>query len=331
MYNRLCRVLEKHQKRRVNYILNKKIKYYTKESFQFLGILVFGLIAITLLIFIKYKPVYKVTLSGETIGSVKNKEQIENAMNEYLNQKDEQIAFITLKQKPEFQLTFVENSIKTNEENVLLAIKDSTIITYKMYAITLANKQKAVVSTLEEAQKVIEEIKAEFNQDLELDLKVSEIYDDEKITVESVETAIASINNDSIIKEKLSSTVNGITLSKPVSGTITSRYGRRSSGYHTGLDIANKTGTPIKPVAKGTVTFAGWKGSYGNLVIVSHGKGVETYYAHCSKIYASKGQEVSTNDTISLVGSTGNSTGPHLHLELRVNGQTVNPQKYIYK
>lgn len=315
----------------MNYILNKKIKYYTKESFRLLGILVFGLIAITLLIFIKYKPVYKVTLSGQEIGSVNNKEEIENAINNYINQEDEQIAFVTLKQEPEYKLAFVESSKKTNEENVLLAIKDCATITYKMYAITLANEQKAVVSTFEDAQKVVEKIKSEFNQDLELDLKIVEMYDDEKITVETVENAIASLNNDSVIKEKLASTINGITLSKPVSGTITSRYGRRSSGYHTGLDIANKTGTPIKAVAQGIVTYAGWKGSYGNLVIVSHGNGVETYYAHCSKINVYVGQNVSNEDTIALVGSTGNSTGPHLHLEIKVNGQTQNPQKYLYK
>ncbi len=104
---------------------------------------------------------------------------------------------------------------------------------------------------------------------------------------------------------------------------------RKSS--HTGLDIAASTGTPIKVVASGTVTFASNKGSYGNVVKVNHGNGIETWYAHTSKMYVSEGQKVEAGTVIAAVGSTGNSTGPHLHFELRMNGQHVNPQKYLYK
>ena len=89
-------------------------------------------------------------------------------------------------------------------------------------------------------------------------------------------------------------------------------------------------GTDIKVVSKGTITFAGRAGSYGNLVKVDHGNGVETWYGHCSKIYANVGDEVKAGDVIAAVGSTGNSTGPHLHFEIRINGATVNPQKYVY-
>ena len=104
-------------------------------------------------------------------------------------------------------------------------------------------------------------------------------------------------NKKSREEQKAISTVNGIQLAvRPISGTITSRYGARSSrrsGAHTGLDIAAKTGTPIKVTTDGSVTFAGRSGSYGYLVKVSHGNGVETWYAHCSKLYVSKGQAVS--------------------------------------
>ena len=125
----------------------------------------------------------------------------------------------------------------------------------------------------------------------------------------------------------------GISLIRPISGTITSRFGARSSirsSAHTGLDISAPTGTPIKAAASGTVTFAGWKGSYGYMLVISHGSGVQTYYAHCNKLYASVGQTVSQGETIAAVGSTGNSTGPHLHLEVRVNGVAYNPQNYVY-
>ena len=125
----------------------------------------------------------------------------------------------------------------------------------------------------------------------------------------------------------------GISLAKPVSGIISSRFGVRSSirsSAHTGLDIATSTGTPVKAAAAGTVTFAGWKGSYGNLMVITHSNGVQTYYGHCSKLYLSAGATVSQGQTIAAVGSTGNSTGPHLHFEIRVNGIAYNPQNYLY-
>lgn len=262
---------------------------------------------------------------------VKCNTEMQDLIENYLNQDDEQIAFVTLKEQPEYKLAFVENNTTTNEDDVFLAVKESTIITYRMYEITLEGQQKAIVATLEEAQAVVDEIKQEFQQDLELDLRITEIFDNNRITPQTVAVAVAKVNDDEIIKTKLESTVNGITLSKPITGTITSRFGRRSSGYHTGLDIANTLGTPIQPASSGTVTYAGWKGSYGNLVIISHGNGIETYYAHCNDIYVSNGQTVSIKDIIATVGTTGNSTGPHLHLEVRVNGNYVNPQKYLYK
>lgn len=301
---------------------------------RFTGILVFGLSILLLLFLIKFKPVYKVTLLGETIGVIENKENINNAIAEYTQKTAENVAFITIKEMPKYELQFVDSMTRTNEEEVLLAVEETAVTTYRMYAIVLENNQKAIVSSIEEAEEVVEDIKAELNQDLELDLKIMEIYDSNEISVETVETALAKVNDDDVIQEKLKekeSTVNGVVLHTPVTGTITSRFGSRARGYHTGLDIATTTGTPISVAASGTVTYAGWQGGYGNLVIISHGNGVETYYAHCSKIYVTVGQEVSSGETIAAVGSTGNSTGPHLHLEIRVNGNIMNPQNYLYK
>ena len=92
----------------------------------------------------------------------------------------------------------------------------------------------------------------------------------------------------------------------------------------------NSTGTDIKVVSSGVVTFAGKSGSYGNIVKIDHGEGIETWYAHCSKLYVQNGEKVEAGDVIAAVGSTGNSTGPHLHFEIRINGETINPQKYVY-
>ncbi|HHV95288.1 MAG TPA: peptidoglycan DD-metalloendopeptidase family protein [Clostridiaceae bacterium] len=115
----------------------------------------------------------------------------------------------------------------------------------------------------------------------------------------------------------------------PSRGTISSRFGQRWSSTHTGIDIAASKGTPIKAADSGLVTFAGWKGSYGNLIIIDHENGYVTYYTHCNTINVKKGQRVARGDTIGTVGSTGNATGPHLHFEVRKNGVPVNPLDYL--
>ncbi|MBC8536918.1 LysM peptidoglycan-binding domain-containing M23 family metallopeptidase [Feifania hominis] len=120
------------------------------------------------------------------------------------------------------------------------------------------------------------------------------------------------------------------TFRRPLSGTITSRFGvKRGKSYHTGLDIAAKRGTVIVAADGGTVTFAGWSGNYGKLVKIDHGNGLVTYYAHCDTLLVSKGDKVAKGESIAKVGSTGNSTGPHLHLEVRKNGKPVNPTNYV--
>lgn len=115
----------------------------------------------------------------------------------------------------------------------------------------------------------------------------------------------------------------------PLKGRITCLYGGRHDKFHHGLDIASPIGTPIKTVDNGKVIFAGWKSIYGLTVIISHDDGRKTLYGHCSKILVGKGQRVLTGQTIAEVGSTGRSTGPHLHFEVYEGGKTVNPLVYL--
>ena len=115
----------------------------------------------------------------------------------------------------------------------------------------------------------------------------------------------------------------------PVNGTVVSGFGWRWGRMHEGIDISASSGTPIWAAAAGTVIHAGWLGGYGNLVVVDHGDGLATAYAHASAILVGVGQLVSQGETVSLVGSTGNSSGPHLHFEVRVNGVAVDPLLYL--
>lgn len=120
----------------------------------------------------------------------------------------------------------------------------------------------------------------------------------------------------------------------PYNGTISSRFGwrifRGSYDYHTGIDFAGPRGSLIVASDGGTVTKAGWNGSYGYCVIINHGNGVQTLYGHCSKLLVSVGDKVAQGEAIGRVGSTGRSTGPHVHFEVRVNGKAVNPANYLW-
>ena len=127
----------------------------------------------------------------------------------------------------------------------------------------------------------------------------------------------------------------GVTLIKSISSgyTITSRFGWRSRDNHPGLDVAAPKGTAIKAAAGGTVIFAGSGspyGGYGNIVVIQSNSSTAIRYAHCSKIYVRRGEVVEQGQVIAAVGSTGISTGNHLHFEIRYNGKKIDPQKYVY-
>lgn len=117
-------------------------------------------------------------------------------------------------------------------------------------------------------------------------------------------------------------------LAWPVQGTITSRFGPRWGTYHRGVDIGAPHGTPVIAADSGMVIFAGWNGGYGNLVKIAHGSNMQTWYAHLSEFAVSTGQEVKKGDVIGYVGSTGRSTGPHLHFEVHVDGVAKDPLSF---
>ena len=123
--------------------------------------------------------------------------------------------------------------------------------------------------------------------------------------------------------------VSGSGLMWPVRGRVTSNYGRRWGRLHAGIDIGAPKGTPIRAAKAGTVRFAGQMSGYGNVVILDHGGGLSTLYGHQSRLGSRRGQKVDQGQTIGYVGSTGRSTGNHLHLEVRINGSPQNPRRYL--
>lgn len=286
---------------------------------------------------------YEIKVGQKTVGYIKEKNEINNYIESTIN-KNENIAFIDLKEDVSYNLKLVSRK-ENNKENVITQIEDNLNIEYTTYAITYNKENIAYTSTMEKAEEVIDDLE---NAKIDTDnVGILQVYSDsyEEIKADSSEeiikklsTAIEEKKTEKNIKiAKNNNSNNSIFTVKPISGVITSRYGHRSSPggigstNHKGMDISAKAGTTIKAAATGTVKFAGYKGSLGNLVIIESEKGIETYYGHCSKIYVKKGQKVTAGDKIAAVGQTGAATGPHLHLEIHVNGKVINPQKYLYK
>lgn len=314
----------------------RKLKFYTKEILKFFNITLIALGFIIAIVLIKYKPMYEVKISGEEVGYINNKEALNEIIKTNIeNYNGKNIEKVELTKNPEYELKLVEKTTENNESEIIIALQKEVEITYKYYEIALNSEIIENVDSLENAEQIVNEIKDITQEEILLTVNEKMTTNIEEMTTNTIEVAKTNIIEKlNIDTTQPISNINGIKIATlPITGSISSRYGVSSSiraSTHTGLDIAAKTGTPINVVADGTVTFAARNGAYGNLVKIEHGNGVETWYAHTSKMYVKVGQKVKAKDVIAAVGNTGNSTGPHLHLEVRINGKHVNPQQYLY-
>ncbi len=330
----------------------KNTVIHLRTSFKFALLLIIGIAMISFLVFVVYKPMYSVTLNGEFLGYTSDKSELQSKISEYTKSGDSQtVAFVEIDTLPEYKMCLLKKGLTANDSEILSKVVSTGTPYYKYYAILENGVEKCWVSTYEESEGIISQLK-EKNSSNKDNVSYVVKYDTQLVELTNTETAVASLYTAPVVNKKVPTTTstgkNTITytnsslglasIQQPISGRITSRFGVNSrirSSAHTGLDIANASGTPILPIAPGTVTYSGRKGSYGLMVIISHGKNdkgqkIESYYAHCSRLNVSVGDRVDTNSIIGFVGSTGNSTGPHLHLEIRINGKATNPQNYLY-
>ena len=211
------------------------------------------------------------------------------------------------------------------------------------------DKQEEVNTSKESAQN----IKNKMDELIELESKINSILgsEAEKLPISrgvgGISTPTSYVNADEAIK-RLNDTFSKLKAYElaqrkipsilPCVGSFTSQFGSRSNPFgkkstetHEGIDIANSTGTPIKAAADGVVTYSDWKNGYGNVVIISHGNGYESFYGHNSQLKVKEGTQVKRGDLIALMGSTGRSTGPHCHFEIRLNSNPIDPFKLIKK
>ena len=334
----------------------KKIFIRIRSLLKLFLLLSTAILIIISIFAIVFKPIYSVTLNGEHIGYCKDKVKLQNRINDYMENGDEStdnknLAFISIDHMPSYKMCLLKRGITTNDDEIFKEIVKDGVCYYKYYAIVDDDDEKVYVSSFEKAEKVIKELKNKESNNIK-DLSIIEKYETKLKKLTNVDKAVSKLYERKPVvrvassssyssrggvatgRHMSSSKINlGISLSRPISGRISSRFGAMSrvrSGAHTGLDISAPYGTRIKAAAAGRVVFAGYKGAYGNMIAIDHGKGVMTYYAHCSSLKASVGTYVSQGTVIAAVGSTGNSTGNHLHLEVRVNGVAYNPQNYLY-
>ncbi len=334
----------------------KKVLIHTRRSMKLIVLISVSLLFILGIVTSFYKISYSVSIDGEMLGYTDNKSKLQSQINDYIeNGENENTAFVQVDNLPEYNICLLKRDVNSDDDKIFDTIKSTGITYYRYYAILENQEEKAYVSNFSDAEAIVSKLKEQDSSNIE-NITISEKYETElkdmatvedtvaKLYVKPKKIVVASSKNTNINKTS-TGTVNtatnisgnkvslGVSLIRPVSGIISSRFGVRSSirsSAHTGLDIATSTGTPVAAAASGTVTFSGWKGSYGYLMVITHSNGVQTYYGHCSKLYYQAGATVSQGQAIAAVGSTGNSTGPHLHFEIRVNGVAYNPQSYVY-
>lgn len=263
-----------------------------------------------------------VLLSGELMNFISNQNLIKQAAN-YDNNLIEEVELL----KSTLQTEKVEvEQVKSQKETKTAQLQ------------SLKGQKEVKAANLTEEQKELEKQLADFKAQAEkyAELERQAIAKEEaarKAAAEASKNNSNNSNNSSVVKNPYSG--GKVAWPCPASSRITSQYGYRIlfgvRDFHTGIDIGASTGTNIVAAESGTVILAnyGWNGGYGNYIIISHGNGLTTRYAHASKLYVSAGQTVSRGQVIAGVGSTGNSTGPHLHFEVRINGNNVDPKPYL--
>jgi murein DD-endopeptidase MepM/ murein hydrolase activator NlpD len=338
----------------------RKVQKNRMENKGVLSTLKFILITTTMFVLIlsavvvtvlnMYKPTLKVTLNNKFLGYFANEEEFEDVYNTLVAEKkqlDPEVK-VYLESEPAFEDAYIRDALIA-KQNVYTALREEIKTEFTIYHVNINDKKEMTFNNKDDANKYVEDLKKEVP-------KVKSEVICEKVNALSEMTSLEVANN--IFKDVVSrnkpvivrqptyyppATTTSATASADIASVaaaqggiwptttryISSPYGWRGASMHTGIDLAGPRGLPIYAYKSGLVTFSGWNGNYGYMVKVDHGNGVSTWYAHSSQLLVNAGDTVSQGQTIALMGSTGWSTGSHLHFEIRINGGAVNPYPYI--
>jgi len=294
-----------------------------------------------------YTPTYRAKINDNVVGYFKTEAEFDEIFEVISNEKkaDGVEVKVYLESDPTFELSYVRKSV-LEEQNLYTEVRDIAKSEYTIYNVMVKDKAEMTFTSKESAENYVKDLKKN-TTGVNIEVKSEKVAELNNIT--DAEKA-KNIYNDlvsrykPVVKKKVvkkktsggSGTYKGTSSSystnanvnggiKPTSGIYTQYY----SGSHRGIDIANKIGTPIYAYKGGKVIYAKWQNGYGYLVRIQHDGNVVTYYAHLSAFNVREGDTVATGQKIGEMGSTGWSTGPHLHFEIRVNNVPINPYPYI--
>lgn len=296
---------------------------------------------------------YEVYVKGKAVACIKDINTGEQITNEIYSELVNRYDGLKIDEETIYKSVIASNSAQSNKEDIKDNIIKALNTKIKAVEMTVDGNRVALLANIEEGEKVMEELKAHYSsKTAENKLKFKGISS--VVKYNSVDAYISEIDDIGATVEKLiANTDQGLTpgvklayeketsvpsnsskvvsMMAPSRGRISSLYGERWGRMHEGIDIAADTGSPIYAAMDGKVIYSGWINGYGKVVKIQHQGNLQTVYGHCSVLRVSEGKYVKQGEHIADVGSTGNSTGPHVHFEVLVNGKPVNPYPYIYK
>lgn len=301
-----------------------KIRFHLKRGLNLILTLLFTASLFTLLMFLIYRPTYKISFKGKFIGYSRDVFNIKNKIQESIFNGDDEVAYYQIDEKPEYEFTFMKAQFVPDDEKIIEEIKEEATPVYKTYAVKENDEIKARVATYSEASKILSELKKKESDNLE-DITIELQYEKEEPKL---------VKTDKVVADLYVEKPEPVSFTLPVgTGIISTKFLDPYYGFgiHKGIDIATYGGEsiPMRAAASGTVVSCGWDGQYGNVLEIDHGGGVITLYAHASSLSVSNGETVSAGQYIGDTGSTGLSTGNHLHFEVIYNGIKLNPEYYI--
>ncbi|WP_373897257.1 peptidoglycan DD-metalloendopeptidase family protein [Haloimpatiens sp. FM7315] len=298
--------------------------------------------------FFKYSCIkvdaYEVFLNSNFLGVLDNKEE-RNTLVSLLS--EELKKQFTLKSINKFNVKNLElKKVKISLSKLNVEPKDEMEIVSKGILNAMDRVKVEFVATIEETKQIEPSTVVKSSKDIIIGKrKIKEngekgikklskeiLVKDNKIVAKKIirEKVIKPCKDKVILIGSKKPTVLGsFAFARPSRGSVSSGFGKRNGKMHKGIDIASPMNTPIYAAYDGVVTFSGWQQGYGNIVIINHGNGFETRYGHCNSLIAKKGDKIKKTQLIAKVGSTGRSTGPHLHFEIRKNDQAIDPTPYI--
>lgn len=311
-----------------------------KNVSKVVAIVIGMLILLLLIVAMMYKPAYKVTMGEKVVGYIDNKDDFINKFDSFINQDSVDIAYVDMQEKPVYNFLLIDREKVINNERVYEKVISYADVYSRVHTVFANDTEIAVLPMQENVEETLQKIVDTIgNSNIDFKIQESHLINPELTTIEELVVLVEEEYKE-VVKKPVLATVKktnsgtyidtGIEFETPLRGTITSRYGYRGGGeFHTGLDIAKPIGTPIYAAATGEVIYSDVKGTYGRVVIIQHADNVITYYAHCKDLLVKEGDFIVAGTQIATIGMTGRTTGPHLHFEVRINGETVNPEKYI--